>query len=703
MARSPPGSILAPDGEYIEADSSSLENVVYLEATPHLFIRACSSKPTWSPNGECKQRSPSESSVPSWLIALIDQTKPKQGHIPDELRPAHELGLIQFVNEKGSWHIQIMEECCAKMRSKMGRDNRRQLLFEGTAIALHAFPCNHAEILGEEMAHQLLRFVVPCVLPLLAVATDDDFMTWLSPSQRRYSFLFHVLEFLHNVSVTLGMNHLALPRGLPQRLLALIQLNPELSPRDVEYSFVLVGAKNILTQAEPGTPETTRSLEFFIQHTHTPDSLDERTNAAIGLSLAMIYSNQNLVSIHQRVANLIRDWRPLPKNSPCKHPASAMEYLTAVELNTAPKLDSFSSSGSFSTDTEAMIGFIMSRRGFYDIAWEILRRCVKMVKSEHGVDSFEFGVTVAELINCCNMLRKEDIATRLAIQALASRQDPDLIGRPDWFYLSVGLADSFIGQAKYHTAVAKLEEILAAPFAPATTAMTAALRFAKVQRRLEKGGEKAFIRDSPLWKAATHFGAVSHVLKLEFLEEIGCNLSLLSQSDDGKTTTGFMDMLDEQLLKERSCLFESPSCQWYFNMRQRHNDPDEKVQLQPPQNQRKRSIDSSNSQSGEFLKDSDLATLPHQETTSGRGKVKGSTTTLVPALHSVAKNGNIRYLRILLSTKIFDINSEDSAGRTPLFWATMRGHEGIIKLLLDKGASVDSKDSAGRTPLSFAI
>lgn len=38
----------------------------------------------------------------------------------------------------------------------------------------------------------------------------------------------------------------------------------------------------------------------------------------------------------------------------------------------------------------------------------------------------------------------------------------------------------------------------------------------------------------------------------------------------------------------------------------------------------------------------------------------------------------------------------------PLSWAAKKGHEAIVKLLLEKDAEIEVKDKWGQTPLSWA-
>ncbi|RYP68349.1 hypothetical protein DL771_006735 [Monosporascus sp. 5C6A] len=52
---------------------------------------------------------------------------------------------------------------------------------------------------------------------------------------------------------------------------------------------------------------------------------------------------------------------------------------------------------------------------------------------------------------------------------------------------------------------------------------------------------------------------------------------------------------------------------------------------------------------------------------------------------------------------MISVNSKDNSGRTPLWWAAAKGHEAVVKLLIERDdVEADSKDESGQTPLSWA-
>jgi len=68
----------------------------------------------------------------------------------------------------------------------------------------------------------------------------------------------------------------------------------------------------------------------------------------------------------------------------------------------------------------------------------------------------------------------------------------------------------------------------------------------------------------------------------------------------------------------------------------------------------------------------------------------------------VAEQGDEAILTFLCALSKLDVESKDGFNRTPLSWAAEKGHEAVVKLLLEKGAEPDAKDKDGRTPLSWA-
>ena len=57
----------------------------------------------------------------------------------------------------------------------------------------------------------------------------------------------------------------------------------------------------------------------------------------------------------------------------------------------------------------------------------------------------------------------------------------------------------------------------------------------------------------------------------------------------------------------------------------------------------------------------------------------------------------------LIAMECYDINEGGFGGYTLLAWATSNGHEGMVKILLDRGdVNPDKPDDDGQTPLSYA-
>ena len=64
--------------------------------------------------------------------------------------------------------------------------------------------------------------------------------------------------------------------------------------------------------------------------------------------------------------------------------------------------------------------------------------------------------------------------------------------------------------------------------------------------------------------------------------------------------------------------------------------------------------------------------------------------------------GDQDMVKLLLGLSNLKIDPKNDRGRTPLSWAVRPGYEGVIVLLLEKGAAIESKSTAGRTSLSWA-
>jgi hypothetical protein len=74
----------------------------------------------------------------------------------------------------------------------------------------------------------------------------------------------------------------------------------------------------------------------------------------------------------------------------------------------------------------------------------------------------------------------------------------------------------------------------------------------------------------------------------------------------------------------------------------------------------------------------------------------------VSPLWVAATNGHLRVVELLLGTNAVDINSKSIAGRPPIFWASARGYEDVVRLLLEAGADPSLMDEDERNAISMA-
>jgi hypothetical protein len=311
-----------------------------------------------------------------------------------------------------------------------------------------------------------------------------------------------------------------------------------------------------------------------------------RANAVMGLTLAALASNSKATSIRAKVLEAIANWRWY------KELPSTLESLVAMRLmvwhgdndgmtgsmlrylESALPIDSYEPPYSRlprTIDAKVVAGFVLSQGGFYDNAREILYASLAKIRLRYGLTSLEYGITVAELTNCCNILRDEESAEKHAMDALEIRSagfdidEEDIGDRPDWSYLCIGLADSFIGRVKYDQAIDVLRSILENPAVSSEVARVTALRLAKCERRRFEGRTAGIDFIDPLEQATMHFAHSSDVLKSEYLEELACNMALLSEGDTAQRyrLQAFVAYVDSVLLHEspQSSLLLTPAGQ----------------------------------------------------------------------------------------------------------------------------------------------
>ena len=72
-------------------------------------------------------------------------------------------------------------------------------------------------------------------------------------------------------------------------------------------------------------------------------------------------------------------------------------------------------------------------------------------------------------------------------------------------------------------------------------------------------------------------------------------------------------------------------------------------------------------------------------------------------IHDAALRGDLTALRHMLNADSLLVHVRDSLGATPLHYAALGGHQGIVDVLSGRNASVDARDVYGSTPLHYAM
>lgn len=320
------------------------------------------------------------------------------------------------------------------------------------------------------------------------------------------------------------------------------------------------GAESCLTVV-PELIETiySSSLETFegLASITACGDLDERSNAWVGLALMILLSSQTTTrpqpkALSDAIAKAAGSWGPKSTTSP-----SPMEYLVAIELLPHAQLRAIPLPESLRVSTELNLlrGLLLSRMQHYDEASKVLKNTMPAAISYWGITSFQIGIVAAESANCYNMLREEDVANTIATRCLAARSTPELIGRQDWFYLSLYLADSLIGSGRYSEAESALEHLISQPPITPTIHMMGCLRLSKIRRRVP--GENGTAESHRcLHEALGLFDQVPKALREEYLEETACTLEATMATTQGSLEAqealmnGVNDLLDQTSLAE---------------------------------------------------------------------------------------------------------------------------------------------------------
>jgi prolyl 4-hydroxylase len=82
---------------------------------------------------------------------------------------------------------------------------------------------------------------------------------------------------------------------------------------------------------------------------------------------------------------------------------------------------------------------------------------------------------------------------------------------------------------------------------------------------------------------------------------------------------------------------------------------------------------------------------------------KDSFTTGSTPAHVAAQTGDVEQLNSVIETMAHLLDAKDVNGWTPLHEGARGGHESVVRLLVNKGASINERNTEGATPLYWSI
>ncbi|TKA62757.1 hypothetical protein B0A49_10458 [Cryomyces minteri] len=389
-----------------------------------------------------------------------------------------------------------------------------------------------------------------------------------------------------------------------------------------------------------------------------------------------------------------------------------------------------------------VFGFFLVRRKLYSLAERILNACVTALMHQNISLRSALLIAATELVNCRNRLGRARLGFELAESILSQDLAPFLYGH-EVSCLRIALADSLVGQGIFEEAITTLKDLTEAKFSESWLVIMSALRLSKIGRRQGCHNE-ALSRSGFLWKALDLLDVSTAFLGTYCADECLVSASVPADDDDVQTQMKKKDILNLCTEKISVCSSQMEYSRIMSDLNKMRNDSPHYTEVFLEDHARVRVPMSVDNTATAFV------THPHSPTfvpsspigmnIEGRpsvlvkpvrpGSVRlaqsigykapelnevSSTSQTVHApvkvhfrdvlglypLHEAVDRDSVPAVRLLL--RVLPIDSRNARRETVLYNASSRGHEGMVKLLLDKGAAVDVNCESGETALHAAV